>query len=90
MVSKYMTCTCTFVLKNDLGQTILMTTITNSALRVLTTPYHSPVMTTPYQPHFFSDVNDLEKVLRKAIVCGQPRTHRPWKKILILVEGVYR
>ena len=38
----------------------------------------------------FLDVNDLEQVLRKAIVEGQPKTHRPWKKILILVEGVYR
>ncbi|KAL0967574.1 hypothetical protein UPYG_G00253960 [Umbra pygmaea] len=31
----------------------------------------------------------LEKMLRDAIVHGQPRTHRPWKKILILVEGIY-
>ena len=36
------------------------------------------------------DMADLEAVLRKAIVDGQPRTHRPWKKILIIVEGVYR
>ena len=39
---------------------------------------------------FFSDMTDLEAVLRKAIIDGQPRTHRPWKKILIIVEGVYR
>ncbi|CAB1343074.1 unnamed protein product [Coregonus sp. 'balchen'] len=31
----------------------------------------------------------LEKLLRDAIVHGLPRTHRPWKKILILVEGIY-
>ncbi|TRY86585.1 hypothetical protein DNTS_018580 [Danionella cerebrum] len=31
----------------------------------------------------------LEKLLRDAIVHGQPRTHRPWKKILIIVEGIY-
>lgn len=31
----------------------------------------------------------LEKIVRKAIIEGQPRTHRPWKKILIIVEGVY-
>ncbi|XP_042156927.1 serine palmitoyltransferase 2-like [Oncorhynchus tshawytscha] len=31
----------------------------------------------------------LEKLLRDAIVHGQPRTRRPWKKILILVEGIY-
>uniref|UniRef100_A0A3Q4HM19 Serine palmitoyltransferase, long chain base subunit 2b n=1 Tax=Neolamprologus brichardi TaxID=32507 RepID=A0A3Q4HM19_NEOBR len=30
-----------------------------------------------------------KKLLRDAIVHGQPRTHRPWKKILIVVEGIY-
>ena len=33
--------------------------------------------------------NHLEQVLRNAIVDGQPRTHRPWKKILVIIEGVY-
>ncbi len=28
-------------------------------------------------------------MIRKAIIDGQPRTHRPWKKILIVVEGIY-
>jgi serine palmitoyltransferase len=32
---------------------------------------------------------DLEKKLRDAISQGQPRTHRPWKKILVAVEGLY-
>ena len=32
----------------------------------------------------------LEETLRSAVIQGQPRTHRPWKKILIVVEGVYR
>lgn len=36
-----------------------------------------------------NDVDHLEAVLRRAIVEGQPRTHRPWKKILIVVEGIY-
>ncbi len=31
----------------------------------------------------------LELLLRKAIADGQPRTHRPWKKILIIIEGIY-
>lgn len=35
-------------------------------------------------------MNDLENKLRKAIVQGHPRTNRPWKKIIIVVEGVYR
>ena len=36
-----------------------------------------------------NDVKDLERVLREAISQGQPRTHRPWKKILLVVEGLY-
>ncbi|KAJ1919738.1 serine palmitoyltransferase component [Mycoemilia scoparia] len=36
-----------------------------------------------------NSVADLEKVLRKHISQGQPRTHRPWKKILVIVEGLY-
>lgn len=31
----------------------------------------------------------LEEVLREAIAEGQPRTHRPWKKIIVVVEGIY-
>lgn len=31
----------------------------------------------------------LEKVLRELIAEGQPRTHRPWKKIIVIVEGIY-
>ncbi|KAL7678091.1 hypothetical protein ACOME3_004320 [Neoechinorhynchus agilis] len=40
-------------------------------------------------PFKHCDVNDLETKLREAIVYGQPRTHRPWKKILVVVEGIY-
>ena len=36
-----------------------------------------------------SDIKSLDSVLRQAIIDGQPKTHRPWKKIMILVEGVY-
>ncbi|XP_046872786.1 serine palmitoyltransferase 2 [Hypomesus transpacificus] len=36
-----------------------------------------------------NNMQSLEKLLRDAIVHGQPRTHRPWKKILIMVEGIY-
>lgn len=35
------------------------------------------------------DTKDLERVVRDAIVKGQQRTHRPWKKIMIIVEGIY-
>jgi len=36
-----------------------------------------------------NDPVHLEQVLRKAVIEGQPRTHRPWTKILIVVEGIY-
>ena len=36
-----------------------------------------------------NDMRDLERLLREAISQGQPRTHRPWKKILVTVEGLY-
>jgi len=36
-----------------------------------------------------NDPRDLENLLRSAIIEGQPRTKRPWKKIIIIVEGVY-
>ena len=36
-----------------------------------------------------NDMRDLEKLLRQSISQGQPRTHRPWKKILVVVEGLF-
>lgn len=36
-----------------------------------------------------NNMQSLEKLLRDSIVHGQPRTHRPWRKILIVVEGIY-
>jgi serine palmitoyltransferase len=35
-------------------------------------------------------MEDLEEKIKNAIVYGQPKTHRPWKKIMIIVEGIYR
>ena len=35
------------------------------------------------------DFGDLERIIRESIVDGQPRTHRPWNKILVIVEGIY-
>merc|ERR1719502_1714861 len=36
-----------------------------------------------------NDIAHLEEVLREAIINGQPRHHRAWKKILVVVEGIY-
>ncbi|CAD7698382.1 unnamed protein product [Ostreobium quekettii] len=35
------------------------------------------------------NMTHLEQILRTSIAEGQPRTRRPWKKILIIVEGIY-
>lgn len=36
-----------------------------------------------------NDPQHLEEILREAIVKGQPRHHRPWTKIMVMVEGIY-
>lgn len=36
-----------------------------------------------------NDMAHLERVIKQSIIDGQPRTKRPWKKIMICVEGVY-
>lgn len=36
-----------------------------------------------------NSIQDLESKLKDAVVYGQHKTHRPWKKILILFEGIY-
>ncbi|KAH0539581.1 serine palmitoyltransferase 2 isoform X1 [Cotesia glomerata] len=36
-----------------------------------------------------NDVKDLERQLREAVAYGQPKSGEPWKKIFIIVEGIY-
>ncbi|CAG7833566.1 unnamed protein product [Allacma fusca] len=36
-----------------------------------------------------NNMQSLEKRLRDGVINGQPRTHLPWDKIFIVVEGVY-
>lgn len=36
-----------------------------------------------------NNMKSLEALLREVISQGQPKTHRPWKKILLIVEGLY-
>lgn len=31
----------------------------------------------------------LDETIRRAIIDGQPKSHRPWRKIIIVVEGIY-
>lgn len=36
-----------------------------------------------------NSLTDLEAILKESISQGQPRTHRPWKQILLVIEGLY-
>lgn len=36
-----------------------------------------------------NDMKDLESKLRFHITQGEPETHRPWKRIFVVVEGLY-
>lgn len=36
-----------------------------------------------------NDMNDLERLLRQYISQGQPNTHHPWRKIWVVVEGLF-
>lgn len=36
-----------------------------------------------------NNMDDLRELLREVISQGQPRTHRPWRKIMVIVEGLY-
>jgi serine palmitoyltransferase len=36
-----------------------------------------------------NSMKSFENLLREVISQGQPKTHRPWKKILVIVEGLY-
>lgn len=38
-------------------------------------------------PH--NEPDKLEAVLRESVTRGQPKHHRPWNKILVVVEGIY-
>lgn len=36
-----------------------------------------------------NEMDHLEKILRREIINGQPRTHRRWNHIMVIVEGIY-
>ncbi len=36
-----------------------------------------------------NDLTDLEKQLQRAVMHGQPKSKKPWRKLLIIVEGIY-
>lgn len=46
-------------------------------------------MTTTYTHTYNRAFSSSRQVLREAVAMGMPRTRRPWKKILVVVEGIY-
>ena len=36
-----------------------------------------------------NDMESLESLLKAVISQGQPKAHRPWRKVLLVVEGLY-
>lgn len=36
-----------------------------------------------------NDINHLEEIISSAIIMGRPKTRRPFKKIMVIVEGIY-
>ncbi|KAH8650952.1 serine palmitoyl transferase subunit [Tricladium varicosporioides] len=36
-----------------------------------------------------NDMADLERLLREAIIQGQPRTYKSWRKIMVVCEGLF-
>lgn len=65
----------TLVVSDALNHTSIVAGARGSAARVKVFRHNQPA--------------HLERVLRAAIAEGQPRTRRPWAKILIVVEGIY-
>ncbi|KAH3670291.1 hypothetical protein WICMUC_004860 [Wickerhamomyces mucosus] len=41
------------------------------------------------KPFSHNNMHKLEALLKEQISQGQPRSHRPWKKIVVAVEGLY-
>ncbi|VDD84382.1 unnamed protein product [Mesocestoides corti] len=37
-----------------------------------------------------NDMQDLERILADAVVYGRPRSRRPFSRIFIVIEGIYR
>ncbi|KAI0990561.1 hypothetical protein GJ496_005537, partial [Pomphorhynchus laevis] len=63
------------VLSDELNHSSLVIGIRMSGARVIIFPHN--------------DFRAMEQIIRTEIVNGHPKSHRPWNKILIVVEGVY-
>jgi len=63
------------ILSDELNHSSIVVGARGSAARIQVFKHNCPI--------------SLEHRLRSAIAEGQPRTHRPWRKILVVVEGLY-
>lgn len=63
------------VISDELNHTSIRTGVRLSGCSVKTFPHNN--------------MEALEKLLREQISQGQARSHRPWKKIVVAVEGLY-
>lgn len=63
------------IISDELNHTSIRTGVRLSGCSVKTFPHNN--------------MDALEKLLREQISQGQPRSHRPWKKIVVAVEGLY-
>ena len=66
------------------GDLILSDCLNHSS--IVTGAKHSQACVRVFQ---HNSPESLRRLLRAAIAHGQPRTRRPWKKILVCVEGLY-
>ncbi|KAG1743723.1 pyridoxal phosphate-dependent transferase [Suillus paluster] len=66
------------------GSLIISDELNHTSVRVGTRQSGAHVRTFKH-----NDMSSLESLLREVISQGQPKTHRPWKKILVIVEGLY-
>merc|ERR1711871_44761 len=63
------------IISDALNHSSIVTGARSSCAKVKTFRHNSP--------------KDLERVLRASIAQGQPQTGRPWRKIIVFVEGIY-
>jgi serine palmitoyltransferase len=68
-------CSETLVLSDSLNHASLVAGVRQSGCKVRVFPHNN--------------INALERILRNEIMVGQPRTHRRYKRVVIMVEGIY-
>lgn len=65
----------TLVISDSLNHTSLVNGSRGSQAQIRVFQHNDPV--------------HLDAVLREAVTMGQPKHHRPWAKILVVIEGIY-